>query len=190
MNSNIFQGYKYIVTFVNVVIRYAEIVLLKTKNEVFNEFKTFVIREKIQFELKLKRLYSDNDLEYKNVEFHQFLTEKEAITTFTVSYVHEQNGLTEIFNRILLNKVRVLLIQSEMFKSYWTEAVSTVTFIYNQIPHSTKIFVIPHEFKYKKKSNISSLKIWDSIVYRKNYLTKKLDSRTIIRVLVNYESNQ
>ena len=56
--------------FVDVTIRYTEIVLLKTKNEVFNEFKTFVIRKKTQSGLKLKRLHSDNDLEYKNVEFH------------------------------------------------------------------------------------------------------------------------
>ena len=190
LNPNTFQDYKYIVTFVDVVTRYAEIVLLKTKNEVFNEFKTFVIREKIQSGLKLKRLYFNNDLEYKNIEFHQFLTERGTITTFTASYVHEQNGLVEIFNRTLLNKVRVLLIQSGMPKSYWTEAVSAVTFIYNQTPHSTKNFVTPHELKYKEKSDISSLKIWDLIVYRKDYLTKKLDLRAIMRVLIGYESNQ
>ena len=77
-----------------------------------------------------------------------------------------------------------------MSKSYWTEAASTITFIYNQTPHSIKNFVTFHELKYKKKSDISSLKIWDSIVYRKNYLVKKLDLRTIMRVLVSYESNQ
>ena len=190
INPNTFSGYKYIGTFIDVATRYAEIVLLKTKDDIFDKFKEFVIREENQMELKLKRLHSDNGLEFKNAKFDQFLKEKGAIATFSAPYAHEQNGLAEIFNRTLLNKIRALLIESGLPNSYWAEAANTATFIYNRTPHSSKNFVTPYELKYNEKPDISSLKIWGSMAYKKDYLVKKLDPRASIGILVGYGSNQ
>jgi hypothetical protein len=85
---------------------------------VFNKFQTFVKREETQSRLKLKRLHSNNGLKYKNTNFHKFLNEKEVVTTYSALYTHEQNGLAEIFNRMLITKVRALLIQALLAKSY------------------------------------------------------------------------
>jgi transposase InsO family protein len=110
LNPSTFRGYRYIVTFVDTVTRYAEIALLKNKDDIFNEFRKFITLEENQTGFKLKRLHSDNDLEYRNELFDSFLTEKGVIATYATPYAHEQNGLAEKFNRTLLNKIRALLI--------------------------------------------------------------------------------
>jgi hypothetical protein len=82
-------GYHYIVTFIDMITHYVEIILLKNKDDVFNEFRKFIILEENQTGFKLKRLYSDNDLKYRNKLFDLFLTEKGVIITYVVSYAHE-----------------------------------------------------------------------------------------------------
>ena len=73
LNLITFSGYRYIAVFINAVTRYTEIALLKTKDDVFNEFKTLITREENLSGLKLKRFHSDNGLEYKNDVFEHFL---------------------------------------------------------------------------------------------------------------------
>jgi transposase InsO family protein len=98
--------------------RYAEIALLKNKDDVFNEFQKFITLEENQTGFKLKRLHLDNGLEYRNELFDLFLIKKGVIATYAAPYTHEQNGLAEKFNYTLLDKVRALLIQAKMAKSY------------------------------------------------------------------------
>jgi hypothetical protein len=45
LNPNTFRGYKYIATFVDTATRYAEIAVLKHKDDVFNEFRKFITLE-------------------------------------------------------------------------------------------------------------------------------------------------
>ena len=68
LNPTTFSGYRYIAVFIDAATRYAETALLKTKDDVFNEFKTLITREENLSGLKLKRFHSDNGLEYKNDE--------------------------------------------------------------------------------------------------------------------------
>jgi hypothetical protein len=89
LNPNTFRGYKYIATFINMTTRYTAIALLKTKDDVFNEFRKFITLEENQTGFKLKRLHSDNGLEYRNELFDSFLTEKEVIATYAAPYAHE-----------------------------------------------------------------------------------------------------
>ena len=47
LNYTIFRGYRYISSFIDNAIYYIEIALLKSKDNVFNEFKKFITREEI-----------------------------------------------------------------------------------------------------------------------------------------------
>jgi hypothetical protein len=89
LNPNTFRGYKYIATFIDIATRYAEIALLKNKDDVFNEFRKFITLEENQTGFKLKRLYLDNDLEYRNELFDSFLTKKGVIATYVTPYAYE-----------------------------------------------------------------------------------------------------
>ena len=190
LNQRTFRGYRYIATFIDTATRYAEIAPLKTKDEVYDEFRKFVIREETQTGLKLKHLHSDNGPEYKNGTFQEFFDDEGILATYAAPYTHEQHGLAEKFNRTLLDKVRALLFQAQVPKSYWADAAIAACYIYNRTPHSSKEFKTPYELKFNKKPDISNLKIWGSIAYRKDPHAKKLDPKVIMGILIGYGSNQ
>jgi Pol polyprotein, beta-barrel domain/gag-polypeptide of LTR copia-type len=70
-----FRKKRYFVSFIDDKTRYAEIRLLNTRDEVFNEFNDWLIEEKKQLGDKLKRLHSDNAKEYKTEEFKSLFKE-------------------------------------------------------------------------------------------------------------------
>ena len=110
---------------------------------------------------------------------------------YSPPYTPEQNGAAEIINRVLLNKVRALLINSNLPKSLWGEAILTATYLYNRTPSSSIRFKTPYELKYKELPNISNIRVFGSLVYNKepNSLIKKLDSRATPYYLIGFVSS-
>ena len=86
-----------------------------------------------------------------------------------------------------------MLISSGLPKSLWGEAVLAAIYIYNRTPHSSlEGFITPYEARYGQKPDISNIKIWGSITYKKELkeMLKKLDNRANLYILVGYGSNQ
>jgi hypothetical protein len=184
---------RYFVSFIDDKTRWATVILLSTRDQLFNEFNSYLSTEEKQSNAKLKRLHSDNAREYKNTDFRALFTKKGVISTYTAPYTPAQNGISEIFNRTIINKVRSMLISSGVPKALWGEAVLAATYIYNRTPHSSlEGFITPFEAKYGEKPTISNIRIWGSIAYKKEpkELLKKLDSRANPYILIGYGSNQ
>jgi hypothetical protein len=109
---------RYYITFLDAATKWLEIYLISNKGKAFDKFKAFTNIEENNTFSKLKRFHSDNAREYLTPEFNKFCIEKGILHTTSVPYSLEQNGSDERINRILLNKVRALLIQSNLAKKY------------------------------------------------------------------------
>jgi transposase InsO family protein len=81
--------------------RYTWVLFLHDKAITFDIFKSFVRRAKNEFELKLKKVRSDNSSEFKNTNVEVFCDEKGIKHEFSTTYTPEQNGVVERKNRIL-----------------------------------------------------------------------------------------
>jgi Integrase core domain len=68
-----YNHFKYFVTFIDDYCRTTWIYLLKTKHEVFSCFQDFLIFVENQYDAKVKIFRSDNDTEYVNKNFIEFL---------------------------------------------------------------------------------------------------------------------
>lgn len=68
-------------------------------------------------------------------------------------------------NRILTNKVRCLLVQSQLTKTLWQEILLTVYYLINLSPSITLDFKTPYEMWYDKPTSYDSLKVFESPVY-------------------------
>jgi len=60
-----------------------------------------------------------------------------------------------------------MLIESNVLKYFWGEAILATIYIYNRIPHNTLNFKTLYEIKYNEKPNIDNIKIWGLIIYYK-----------------------
>jgi len=184
---------RYMASFIDDKTRWADIALLRTRDQLFSQFKEWLVREQNQQGTILKRLHSDNAKEYKSHEFQELFKSQGTIGTYSAPYNPQQNGISEIFNRTLFNKVRALLFATGLPKTLWGEAALAAVYLYNRTPHtSLEGFITPYEAKYGEQPDISNIRTWGSITYKKepNELIKKLDARANPYILIGYGSNQ
>ena len=72
-------------------------------------FKKFMTRAENEFELKVKKVRSDNGSEFRNTRVEELCDEKGIKHEFSTKYTPEQNGIVERKNRILIDMARSML---------------------------------------------------------------------------------
>lgn len=68
---------------------------------------------------KVKKIRTDNDLEFCNQQFDSYCANENTIRHKIVRLTPQQNGLTERMNRTSMDKVRCMLGQSKLLKTLW-----------------------------------------------------------------------
>ena len=82
---------------------------LLDKADTYDTFKKFITRAENEFELKVKKVRSDNGSEFRNTRVEEWCDEKGIKHEFSTKYTPEQNGLVERKNRTLIDMVRSML---------------------------------------------------------------------------------
>ena len=95
------SGYCYIVTFIMMKSRYVMVYPLRKKSDVTKAFQRYWHDAKIECDVDVKVLRSDNGGEYRNEEMKRFCTTKLIKQEFTVPHNPEQNGMAERMNLTL-----------------------------------------------------------------------------------------
>ena len=184
------RGYRYYITFLDSATRWLDLDLLKSRANLHEVINSFITKAELQSNSKIKRLHTDN--EFKSKELDNITKDKGIIITYSAPYSHEQNGSAERINRTLFNKVRALLISSNLARKYWAEALVSSVYLYNRTPNSSINYKTPYELRYNEIPDISNIRTWGSLVYKKEpiELISKLDSRASPYYLIGYGSNQ
>ena len=78
----------------------------------------------------MKCLRTDNGLEFCSDEFNT-LCKKEGIVRHRTP---QQNGVVKRMNRTLMEKVRCILSNAQLSKSFWAKAASTTCYLINRSP--------------------------------------------------------
>lgn len=141
------------------------IYFLKTKNEAFNKFVEWKTLIENQTGNKIKRLRTDNGLEFCNQEFDNYCAKSGISRHRTCTYTPQQNGVAERMNRTIMDKVRCMLAESGMPNVFWAEAASTACYLINRSPSSAIDFLVP-DFKWSNvKPGYNHLRIFGCIAY-------------------------
>ena len=136
MEEESLGGHKYFITLCDDYSRRIFVYFLKSKEawevkEKFNEFKRF---SENQTGRRIKKLRTDNGTEYTNKSF-QDLLKKEGIQHQKSNVdTPQQNGLAERDNGSIVEKARYMLLDAELPKSFWAEAVYYSVYILNRSP--------------------------------------------------------
>jgi transposase InsO family protein len=75
---------------------------MKDKSKVHEILNKFAIRAQIEFKVKIKRVRSDNDTEFKNTNIEEYLDEEGIGHELSIPYTPQQNGIEERKNRTLI----------------------------------------------------------------------------------------
>lgn len=139
--------------------------VLKHKHETFTKFKNWKTIVETQTGRKVKKLRTDNGLEFCNQDFDQLCKVQGMGRHLTVPGTPQQNGLVERMNRTLLDKIRCMLHKSGLPKKFWAEALATATFLINRSPSYALGMMTPMEKWSEVKSDYKELKVFGSLVY-------------------------
>src|SRR6266540_4597820 len=88
-------GNKYCFVIVDDYSHFTWVFFLQDKSEVQENFKKFARRAQNEFEVKIKRIRSDNGSEFKNISIEEFLEEEGIKHEFSAPYTPQQNGVVE-----------------------------------------------------------------------------------------------
>ncbi|KAG8503716.1 hypothetical protein CXB51_001714 [Gossypium anomalum] len=83
---------------------------------------------------QIKYLRTDNGLEFYSDEFNRLCKLEGIVRHLTVCRTPQQKGVAERMNRTIMEKVRCMLSNANLPKSFWAEVASTACFLINRSP--------------------------------------------------------
>ena len=126
-------GNKYGFVIVDDYSRFTWVFFLRDKSEAQVVFKKFARRAQNEFDVKIKRVRSDNGTEFKNTNIEEFLEEEGIKHEFSAPYTPQQNGVVERKNRTLIEAARAMLDEYKTPDIFWAEAVNTACHAINRL---------------------------------------------------------
>ena len=101
-------GRKYYASFTDDYSCYTRLALLRSKDETLDAYKTYAAWVKTQHGAHIKRLRSNHGGEYTGGDFTKFLQEQGTECCLTTHDTPQHNGVAELLDRHLLERVRAM----------------------------------------------------------------------------------
>ncbi|GJR50986.1 zinc finger, CCHC-type containing protein [Tanacetum coccineum] len=147
---------KYVVTYIDDASRFCYVYLLHAKDEALDKFKIYKTEVELQQNNLIKTLRTDRGGEYYDPSYFQSVG---IIHQTTAPYTPQQNGVSERKNRALKEMVNSMLSYSGLSEGFWGEAMLTACYLLNRVPNKNNK-ITPYELWYKKRPNLSYLRVW------------------------------
>jgi len=145
---------------------------LREKSEVQRIFKKLARRAQNEFDVKIKRVRSDNGTEFKNTNIEEFLDEEGIKHEFLVPYTPQQNGVVERKNRTLIEAARVMLDEYKTPTNYWAETVNMTCHAINRLYLHKKREKTAYELLTSKKPKVHYFRVFGSKCFILNKKSK------------------
>lgn len=126
-------GSLYAVHLTELYIKFRWIYFVKKKDSIVTKIIEF--HEKVlALGYKLGTLKSDNGSEFVNYKLNVYAKARFTLRT-TPPYCPQAMGVSERFNRVLLEKTRSMLKDRHLSKNLWEEAMRVIVYVENRIIH-------------------------------------------------------
>jgi transposase InsO family protein len=126
-------GSKYGLVIVDDFSRFTWVFFLQDKTETQGTLKRFLRWAQNEFELKVKKIRSDNGSEFKNLQVEEYLEEEGIKHEFSAPYTPQQNGVVERKNMTLIDMARTMLGEFKTPERFWSKAVNTACHAINRL---------------------------------------------------------
>ncbi|KAJ4701403.1 Retrovirus-related Pol polyprotein from transposon TNT 1-94 [Melia azedarach] len=158
-------GHRYFMSMIDDFSRMTWVFIMKHKSEAFKNFRQWKALVENQTGKKIKRLRTDNGLEFYWSEFVEFCKNGGIVRHHTIRDTPQQNGVAERMNQTLLERARCMLSNAELTRRFWVEAVSTACYLINRGPHTGINLKTPFEVWSGKPADYSNLRAFGCTVY-------------------------
>jgi transposase InsO family protein len=184
-------GSKYGLVIVDDFSRFTWVFFLQDKSKTQGTIKRFLRRAQNEFELKVKKIRSNNGSKFKNLQVEQYLEEEGIKHEFFDPYTPQQNGVVERKNRPLIDMVRTMLGEYKMPERFCSEAVNTACHAINRLYLHRLLKKTSYELLTGNKPNVSYFRVFGSKCYIlvKKGRHSKFAPKAVEGFLLGYDSN-
>ncbi|GKV10172.1 hypothetical protein SLEP1_g21576 [Rubroshorea leprosula] len=191
MSVRSYGGALYFVTFIDDHSRKLWVYPLKTKDQVlgvFNQFQALVER---QTGKKWKCIRIENGGEYSK-PFDNYCKEQGIRHQKTPPKTPQLNGLAERMNRTLMERVRCLLAEAKLPRTFWAEALNIVAHVINLSPTIALDNDVPDRVWYGKDVSYDNLRVFGckAFVHVPKDERSKLDAKTRQCIFIGYGQDE
>jgi transposase InsO family protein len=183
-------GSKYGLVIVDDFSCFTWVFFLQDKSETQSTLKRFLRRAQNEFELKVKKISSDNGSEFKNLQVEEYLEEEGIKHEFSAPYTPQKNGVVERKNRTLINMARTMLEEYKTPERFWSEVVNTACHDINRL-YLHRLLKMSYELLTGNKPNVSYFCVFGSKCYIlvKRGRHSKFAPKAVEGFLLGYDSN-
>jgi hypothetical protein len=179
------DGSKYCLVIVDDYSRFTCVFFLQEKSQTQETLKRFLRWAQNEFELRIKKIRSDNGMEFKNSQIEGFLEEEGIKHEFSSPYTPQQNCVVERKNRTLLYMARTMLDEYKTPDQFWAEAINTACYSINRLYLHQILKKTSYELLTGKKPNVSYFRVFGS----KCFILIKTGRSSVEGFLLGYDSN-
>jgi transposase InsO family protein len=184
-------GSKYYLVIMDDYSCFTWLFFLKEKSQTQETLKRFLRRAQNEFGLRIKKIISDNETEFKNSQIEGFFVEEGIKHEFSSPYTPQQNDVVEIKNRTLLDMARTMLDEYKTPNRFWTEAINTACYFINRLYLHRILKKTSYELLTGKKPNVSYFRVFGSkcCIFIKRGRNSKFAPRAVEGFLLGYDSS-
>ncbi len=120
--------------------------------------------------------------------FEKYLRDEGIRHEKTIPKTPQQNGVAERLNRTLVESARSMLLDANLSKQYWAEAVSMAVYLRNRCPTKAVEGKTPYEAWYGQKPKVDHLRVFgcDAFAHIPKDERGKFDTKTRKCILLGY----
>ena len=136
---------------------------------------------------QIKRLQTDNGMEFCEGDFNEFCKNEGIVRHRTVRMTPQQNGVAEHMNRALLERARCIISNAGLTKDFWAETINMAYYVVNRAPSTALNFKTPKEVWSGTPADYSDLKMFGCPAYM-HVNEGKLEPRAKKCIFLGYAS--
>ena len=178
-------GARYFLSVIDDYSRKTWVFMMKQKFEAFQNFKHWTVLMRNQTGKRVKRLRTDNGLEFCSEEFNNLCKEEGIARQHIFRHTPQQNGVAERMNRTLLERARCMLSNARLDANFWAEAVNTACYMVNLSLSTVNGFKTPVEVWSDQPDDYAILKVFGCPAYY-HVMEGKLEPRAKKGIFVGY----
>jgi transposase InsO family protein len=158
-------GSKYGLVIVDDYSRFTWVFFLQGKSETQGTLKCFLRRAQNEFELRVKKIRSDNRSEFKNLQVEEFLEEEGIKHEFCALYTPQQNGVVERKKRTIINMGRTMLGEYKTPERFWLKVVNMSCHAIKRLYLHRLLKKTTYKLLTSNKPNVSYFRVFGSKCY-------------------------
>nr|XP_033510365.1 uncharacterized protein LOC117275117 [Nicotiana tomentosiformis] len=184
-------GKKYILVIVDDYSRFTWTLFLRTKDETFSVFASFVKKIQVKMIHNVVSIRSDHGTKFDNAKFDEFCAKNGISHNFSAPRTPQQNGVVERKNRTLEDMARTMLIDSGIAKGFWDKEVNTACYLVNRYMIRSLLNKTPYELLNGRKPKLTHLRTFGYKCFILNNGKKalgKFDAKSDEGIFLGYSS--